>query len=565
MNFSKLYFRFLLMLTALTAVAWFMLGKPVIGIDDANIFLRYARNFANGDGFVYNAGGERVEGFTSFLWVLVCAGFYTITSNPEILIGIFLLLCTTLTITMVYTTLFKELESLSDGFLKRNFFWLYSGFIICIGPSLGTWWILSLMENGLWSMLFTTIVVLLMRVSRNNDLNKPEQLLGLAAAFLMVLTRPEALAWGVIFSALFFLIRYRQGKGYLFPTAFLITTAVSAVSLVMFRLYYFGYPLPNTFYAKVSGDRLYNIVSGFKYLLNFVANFNTGITMLFAALLATLGHILAQPRKMLHSTYPGASFRFRLLLAGLILIAGLCLPLLTGGDHFGGFRFYQHLLPLFAWALPAALWLREEAGNSQPSVNRMLWISGSVFFLLVSFATVNNLKNIPKTQMDYDFFLAKDGRQTGAVLNAYWVEHHPSIGVIPAGGIAVTYKGETLDLMGLNNTKMGHSKGDRKGIKNHAAFHKETFYDMNAKFLLPKLMTGPLEARQEYMDLLKTDNFENQAMKNIFNDSLFQRAYQPVMVRKNGLNPVFGFAAKDWLPVLEREPGIQVYKISQVP
>jgi hypothetical protein len=37
-------------------------------IDDSYISLRFARNFAQGAGLVFNIG-ERVEGYTCFLWV----------------------------------------------------------------------------------------------------------------------------------------------------------------------------------------------------------------------------------------------------------------------------------------------------------------------------------------------------------------------------------------------------------------------------------------------------------------------------------------------------------------
>ena len=40
--------------------------------DDSLISLQYARNVARGLGFVFNPG-ERVEGFTNFLWVTVLA------------------------------------------------------------------------------------------------------------------------------------------------------------------------------------------------------------------------------------------------------------------------------------------------------------------------------------------------------------------------------------------------------------------------------------------------------------------------------------------------------------
>jgi hypothetical protein len=36
--------------------------------DDQMISMRYAENLAGGHGLVWNAGGERVEGYTNFLW-----------------------------------------------------------------------------------------------------------------------------------------------------------------------------------------------------------------------------------------------------------------------------------------------------------------------------------------------------------------------------------------------------------------------------------------------------------------------------------------------------------------
>ena len=44
-------------------------------VDDALISLVYARNLALGNGLVFNVG-ERVEGYTNFLWVLLIAPFY---------------------------------------------------------------------------------------------------------------------------------------------------------------------------------------------------------------------------------------------------------------------------------------------------------------------------------------------------------------------------------------------------------------------------------------------------------------------------------------------------------
>src|SRR5574341_2402626 len=60
------------------------LNYPLTGIDDANIYFVYARNLANGHGFVYNIGGERVEGFTSLLWTVISAAVFKLSMYPEL-------------------------------------------------------------------------------------------------------------------------------------------------------------------------------------------------------------------------------------------------------------------------------------------------------------------------------------------------------------------------------------------------------------------------------------------------------------------------------------------------
>jgi len=52
--------------------------------DDAFISFRYAANFLNGDGLVYNSG-EQVEGYTNFLWIMLLVIFKQIFSIDFIL------------------------------------------------------------------------------------------------------------------------------------------------------------------------------------------------------------------------------------------------------------------------------------------------------------------------------------------------------------------------------------------------------------------------------------------------------------------------------------------------
>ena len=64
-------------------------------VDDAFISFRYAENFANGDGLVFNKG-QYVEGYTNFLWVVLLGVFnklgFDIPKTSLFLGGLFSLL-----------------------------------------------------------------------------------------------------------------------------------------------------------------------------------------------------------------------------------------------------------------------------------------------------------------------------------------------------------------------------------------------------------------------------------------------------------------------------------------
>ena len=70
-------------------------------IDDAYITFRYAGNLARGHGPVYNPG-ERVEGYTSFLWMLLMAVVSAIGWDPVIAAKVLGTACSLLTLLVTY-------------------------------------------------------------------------------------------------------------------------------------------------------------------------------------------------------------------------------------------------------------------------------------------------------------------------------------------------------------------------------------------------------------------------------------------------------------------------------
>lgn len=549
-NFTKHFFIFLIIVLGVTLIEFIYLGKPLTGIDDANIFLNYSSHFSHGEGFVYNTHGERVEGFTSMLWVLIGAGFFYLTAHPEIPLLILCLLLTTLTVTLVYREISEEVKQLNKPFHKKYLLWLYIVFIVCIGPSSFVWSVLSLMENALWNFLFITLIIIILQYSKSNP-SLVKKIIACLLSILLTLTRPEAYAWNICFFALFLLIAITGKRKFFFPLVYLVVSVCTVIALFIFRTKYFGYPLPNTYYAKVSPDKFYNIKEGFIYAINFITGFHPVIIFFITAMAVGSIGIFLNNRKII---FQNKGQEFKILIVTLIVLIGLALPLITGGDHFGGFRFYQDVLLLSAWAIPAILILYKDVLNKLKYAILSALMIVTIFFLLVSGGTLFNLKHPLQTQLDIEFNIAAEQRKLAEEMNNFSPDtaHLPSVGVIVAGGFALKYHGFTIDLMGLNNTLMGHSSGDRIGIKNHAAFNKDVFYQLNPDVILPETVSGEKDAYIKYVQLLDEENFSNKAMKNIFNDIKFQQNYYPVII-SNTLNgdKLFMFSNKNFFQKLQ--------------
>ena len=119
-------------------------------------------------------------------------------------------------------------------------------------PSYIIWNTISLMENALWSTLLFIASILVLK--------KDADSISSQAAFnfvivLLLLTRPEAYLWVFVFIFILFARYFFNGDldnvNVFRPT---VIALVVMLSLTVFRMIYFGYPLPNTYYAKVSSS-----------------------------------------------------------------------------------------------------------------------------------------------------------------------------------------------------------------------------------------------------------------------------------------------------------------------
>jgi hypothetical protein len=535
---SRSIWFWLLIACGATALVWLLDGRPAVGIDDAYIMLVYGRNLAEGHGFVYYPGGERVEGATSILWTLVSAVASYLTTKPEWPLALLSLILAALTLASAHRAL-RAISGDIEARARVTLAGMVALWAFC-QPDFFAWNVLSLMENGLWSALVTVLVAELADLVRHTDQTdfRPACRLSLCVAAL-ALTRPESLLLvPTLLGCAAILIRpvSSLGRTAVRLLAPLLAFLVVFGALVAFRLWYFGYPWPNTYYVKSTPDVVYNVRQGLWYLRSFLVSrpWNTGMLALLIACLAT--HAPRAVRGALDG-----SGRALFLVAAAVL-ALLALPLPNGGDAFDSFRFYQPgvMLLLAPLALPGGLRAitRPRRPISAAVVGAV--VISSIAAIWFSFANTHPLAG--------EFRAAEVGRRVGTSLahELADLDRPAEVGVIAAGGIAWTYRGPVVDLLGLNWTAMAHSSADRRGARHgHGAFSPDVFWTRAPDLMVLGLQTGAFCEPDAISTSLHARPV-NQYLRGMTDTDEFGAAYEAGCVGE-GESSVVAFFSRAWL------------------
>lgn len=478
-----------LFLAGMTALVWRLHDRPLSGIDDANIFFSYAENLAAGKGLSYGDNGERVEGFTSFLWMLVCALSFALGFNEAgIFVASFILFF--LTQILFIGIIRKAAEGIGERIaLLFSLFYLL---LILSSPAYISWMTLTQMDTCLWGCLLAGMIRQIVFPARSTA--------GFVAASLPFVLAPIARPEAMLVAPVFIAILWLRCRSVGLPSAtlrcilLLAATLTALGAITIFRLAYFGYPLPNTFYAKVSPSLLYNLRIGNGYLRSFITGSAlSGICVLFVAIRSLFS--LSQLSLSLREVLSRQSAKSLLSAADAVSISATVLvivPILTGGDHFKWSRFYQPVQPVMYLAFILFVLDRLSSTEHWQAVSSRLagWlrqniaaaaVSGLLLLGWLGYYSQRHTWSSVRTlgsPIEYEFTIAQRGAAQGKLLNRIFatLEERPSIGVVTAGGIARTYNGRIVDLMGLNNSQIAHFAGDRKGNKNHAAFERDVFF-----------------------------------------------------------------------------------------
>jgi hypothetical protein len=503
---------------------------PLVGIDDANIARVYAANLASGHGWVYFPGTERVEGTTSLLQVGI---WYLALRTPyplPVMHVIHFLFC----LLAIWMAL-RILASFQSQAAGRIQFGLPLFAYLCwlaLNPGVITWSTMALMDVSLWTLLILSALAVTCALLAEGHTRRYATRMSVLA-FIMVLTRPEAMAlvpFLVLTGGLLFWLKTHELRTTVRTVAIpLIVHAAATAGLICFRLSYFGYPLPNTYYAKLSPHVWYNITSGLNYIGE---NFQV-CPMAVPLLVVLLALAIRAGWRVVGNPQPRPSDLLTLAVA-IPAMALVGIAILNGGDHFAQGRFlvqFNMLLPIPALAL----------------IHVPRWPTAAprgiaIGFLAVATAAALDVVQLPAIErvagLELEYRIAERGLQTGNLLNhAFPGNPKPTIGVVTAGGIAVAYGGYVVDLLGLNNTRIAHANQGLYGLKNHAAFHRPTFYALLPDLLLPRPLIDIRQAASA--DCTQIWAFEELVTRRVMWEPEFAAVYAPVslVLRSDSLVP----------------------------
>jgi arabinofuranosyltransferase len=247
--------------------------------DDAYISFRYARNFVEGNGMVFNPG-DRVEGYTNYLWTMLAAvPLATGVEDP---------------LHSVHRT--GRLFWFGTYVLLLVFFndtattEIYTAPLVA-APLLAHWsfnqWYLSGMETGMVSFFFLLVLVLF--ALQDGRRTAAAVLFG-TSCVLLLLSRPDTVVF-LIGLALAGLVCHRTWftdrefwRRWVPP--FLLPVVVVYLPYTFWRLWYYGDLLPNTYYAKAVYNPSYQ--RGWEYLTKYFEIFDFGPFLLVLVLAALI-------------------------------------------------------------------------------------------------------------------------------------------------------------------------------------------------------------------------------------------------------------------------------------
>ncbi|NOZ01153.1 MAG: hypothetical protein GXP54_04610 [Deltaproteobacteria bacterium] len=411
--------------------------------DDAFISFRYALNLVNGNGLVFNPG-ERVEGYTNFLWTLAMGIPMYFKSDPvlfSLLLGILLYLLTLFLTLRVSTIMFKSKGVALVAVLLLGTNYTFSSYAT------------GGLETQFQTCMFMAVLYVLWSAQNAGHWSKRAMLAFSLLLSVATLARPDSMLFVamVLPVGLYYAIKGVETKSLKAINALIMLVPFTIVigAWLFWKWSYYGDILPNTFYAKVESTT--SAWRGAYYVYIFLFSY---WLIPFPLLLA------ATVRRWLFRPEP------RICLLVALVGVWLAYVVMVGGD-FMEFRFLVPILPPMAilgtWLIFVPIQQREVRIALVAII-----LLGSLHHAL-TFGKSTNLNGIETFEQlsGHVENPQANWRDVGRVLGESF-RHDPGVLIATTAAGAIPYESglTTVDMLGLNDkwvARHGKAKGSRPG------------------------------------------------------------------------------------------------------
>lgn len=297
--------------------------------DDAMISMRYAKNLATGHGLVWNPG-ERVEGYTNPLWTIYMSAIHLLPVS-ESKTSLFVQVTSVL---LLIANLFavRRVASMISG--SNRFVILASLILTAFYLPLNNWAIQG-MEVGILAFLVTLAALFSLRMIDERKCSvKPYLVLG----FSTLIRIDMSVAFLALLLFLIWAVPRNRRKHFLTG---IVLLAIFVTAQTVFRKWYYGEALPNTYYLKLTG---------YPFFLRVFRGFYVAAKLMWSAswILFALPVVIILSRRDV-----------KLMLLGWVFLVQVLYSIYVGGDAWetwgGSNRYICVAMPVFFLLLARSL------------------------------------------------------------------------------------------------------------------------------------------------------------------------------------------------------------------
>ena len=413
--------------------------------DDSFITFRYVKNFTEGNGLVFNIG-ERVEGYTCFLWVILLSGVKSLGFNfisASQVLGIISSMLTLLFTYLISSKIFPK----DKGAAFNLVFSLAAVTLLATNGSFA-FWAVSGMETGLFGCLITLGIYLYLRELKDNSDSIPlSSLVFLFAA----LTRPEGnLIFAVtVLHRVIYTLKHKKtdisaplnqviSKNNLIWVGMYVAPALI---FMVWRYSYYGYLMPNTFYAK-TGSSLEYYSAGLDYTWTFLKSYG------FYGLFALIAFYTLTSKERFYSY----------LYLVMIFVVFTLYVIFVGGDVLRPNRFFVPIMPVFFILVQEGLAMLAELFDKK----REMVIGAIVGIAIIagsSYYTYSSEAHVLKGYADLEKGLVEKMKITANWLKNKQEQSGKPLTVAATTIGAISYYSEVtlIDMLGLTDKEVAHN------------------------------------------------------------------------------------------------------------